>query len=75
MVISPAVPPYSSTTIATWTRCCCISCSSSSTFLVSGTYDGSRASGLTGAVWLPSRRNFSRSLAYTTPVMLSMLPS
>ena len=26
-------------------------------------------------IWLPSRRNFSRSLAYTTPVMLSIVPS
>ncbi len=37
MVIRPAVPPYSSTTMAMCRLVTCISCSSSSTAFVSGT--------------------------------------
>ncbi|MEZ4580960.1 MAG: hypothetical protein R3A10_04780 [Caldilineaceae bacterium] len=37
MVINPAVPPYSSTTKATWLRCFCISLNSALSFLVTGT--------------------------------------
>ena len=40
MVTSPAKPPYSSTTIAMWMRWACMSRSSSSTGLDSGTNVG-----------------------------------
>ncbi len=42
MVTSPAVPPYSSTTIAMCTRADCISRSSASAGLLSGTKYGTR---------------------------------
>ena len=42
MVTMPAVPPYSSTTTAKWVRSRCISRSSASTFLDSGTKTGAR---------------------------------
>jgi len=48
MVIRPAVPPYSSTTIAMWVRAACISRSRSSTGLDSGTKVAVRMSTLTG---------------------------
>ena len=42
IVTRPAVPPYSSMTIAQWMRRACISRSSSSIGLLSGTYDAGR---------------------------------
>ncbi len=42
MVTRPAVPPYSSMTMAMWICWACISLSSSSTGLDSGTKDGDR---------------------------------
>jgi hypothetical protein len=42
MVTSPAVPPYSSMTMATWMWSRCISRSRSPAFLLSGTNDAGR---------------------------------
>ena len=50
MVTRPAVPPYSSTTIATCTRSRCISLSRSSAGLLSGTYAAGRITSSTGTV-------------------------
>ena len=59
MVTSPAVPPYSSITMARWIRSCCISRSSSSTGLLSGTKVAGRITEVTlatdscsGCSWL-----------------------
>ena len=51
MVTTPAVPPYSSTTIAWCTRERCISLSSSSIRFESGTSTGGR---ITSATWTSS---------------------
>ncbi len=71
-VTSPAVPPYSSITIAMWNRCCCISRSRSATPLVSGTKWAGRASSLTGWSSWSSRSARIRSLACTMPTTSSM---
>ena len=52
-VTSPAVPPYSSTTMAMWKRSRCISRSSSATRLVSGTKWAGRASSATVPLLVP----------------------
>ncbi len=49
IVTSPAVPPYSSITMAAWVRCACISLSRSSTGLLSGTKVAGRMSVDTGS--------------------------
>ena len=71
-VTTPAVPPYSSTTMAMWNFSACISRSSSDIRLVSGTKWGVRATAAAGesAPWSRSAR--IRSLAWTTPTTSSM---
>ena len=49
IVTTPAVPPYSSTTIAMWLRVRCISLSSSSMRLLSGTYTAGRMTAVSTA--------------------------
>ena len=55
MVTRPAVPPYSSTTIAMWVCWACISRSSSSTGLLSGTKTAGRMTDSTVSIDSASR--------------------
>ena len=55
MVTSPAVPPYSSTTIARWVWSRCISRSRSSAGLLSGTKTAGRISWSTVTLWTARR--------------------
>ena len=71
VVTRPAVPPYSSTTMAMDIRCWRISASSSSIFFDSGTKWAGRASSRTLTGQVPLARWRSTSLAYTTPITLS----
>src|SRR3954451_9109204 len=73
-VTNPAVPPYSSTTIAMWNLSFCISRMSSETRLVSGTKWAGRTNSRTtrSPASSPAR---NRSFTYTMPTMSSMFCS
>ena len=68
---SPAVPPYSSTTIARWTFSDCISASRVATRLVSGTYFAGRMAVATGSLPRPERSVCTRSFVKATPTTSS----
>ena len=71
MVTMPAVPPYSSSTMAMCTRRRWRLWSRSSTLIDSGTNRGARTRRPTGGGWSTPFRYGSRSLAYRMPMTLS----
>jgi len=73
-VMSPAVPPYSSTTIPMWNFSSCISRSRSEASFDSGMNLAGRTLSRTGWAALPARSARTRSLAYAMP-MMSSIPS
>src|SRR5204863_383889 len=77
-VTSPAVPPNSSITIAMWVRRRCISASSASAPMLSGTVSAGRISLATasergGAAPPRSASHPKRSLVWSTPMTLSIV--
>ena len=70
MVTMPAVPPYSSSTMARWRAARRISDSARSTRTVSGSADTGRATSETGVVRLLTSGS-SRSRTWTKPMMSS----
>ena len=75
MVTSPAVPPYSSTTIAMWNFSVCISRRSSATRFDSGTKCADRRLSRTGSAPWPDELRATRSFRKTRPAMLSVVSS
>ena len=75
IVMTPAVPPYSSTTITIWSWLDCISESSGMMSLVSGTKSGVRMWREIFSVPRPSSMmGEMRSLMWAMPTMRSTLP-
>ncbi len=72
---SPAVPPYSSTTIAIWKSSSRISASSSATRVVSGTKCAGHSKGRTGSPPRSASRASSRSRAWAMPAISSIVGS
>ena len=68
----PAVPPYSSITMAMWNFSSCISRKSEETSLDSGMNLAGRAHRRTGWSALPTRSARTRSLVYEMPITSSM---